>query len=937
MLGLPLAFTVPAALIGLAVLPLLYWLLRVTPPRPRQVPFPPLQLVLGEKPEDETPARTPWWLMLLRLGLAAAVILAMAGPVWNPLAGAKGKNGPLLVLLDDGWPAAGAWARRLEAAREQLAGAGREGRTTALAIASDGARTIQLANAAASAERLNGAKPAPYAPDLSLALPAVKEFLAGQPGASLLWIADGAEPGGATRFAGGLAALAPAGGVTIMRDADTALAIGGTDNQPAGLVARVLRLSAAAPPQGRARALDLKGASLGEASFDFGAGLEATATFDLPVELRNEIARVDIIGEHSAGAVSLLDDRWRRKRVGLVAGTSTDLSQPLLAPAYYVTKALAPFANVHEARQGGADPVVSLLDEKAAVIVLADIGVVSGPAFERLEKFVEEGGTLIRFAGPRLAAASDDLVPVRLRRGGRTLGGSLSWDKPKKLAAFGQASPFHGLAVPAEVTVTRQVLAEPEPGLADKTWAQLEDGTPLVTAARRGKGQVVLMHVTADTTWSNLPISGLFVEMLHRVVTLAGQTTQADKSAGADSSAPALPPQRILDGFGVAGAPPVTAKPVPANYAGLAGPEHPPGFYGVGDTLFAVNALQPGDAFKQANYTALKAVEEPLRATPPADLRPWLIALGLLGLMVDALVSLWLAGGLRAAARPAVAAALLAACLAASLAGVLSPVSPARAAEAAPPAASQRDRDAALTTRLAYVITGNAAVDEASRMGLASLSRVLTQRSSVRPAEPAAVNPAKDDLVFYPLIYWPIAADQPQPPPAAVSRAAEFMKQGGTIIFDTRDALTARPGGTATAEARWLKQLLSGIDVPELEPVPSDHVVTRTFYLISSFVGRTTTGQTWIEALPPVDPADTAPRAARAGDGVSPIIITSNDLAGAWAMDNNGVALLPLVPGEPRQREMALRGGVNLVMYALTGNYKADQVHVRELLERLAH
>ena len=116
MLGLPLAFTVPAALIGIAALPLIYWLLRVTPPRPRTIPFPPLQLVLGHKPQDETPARTPWWLMALRLGLAAAIVLAMAGPVWNPLLGGRGKTGPLLVLLDDGWPAAGSWDKRLQAA-----------------------------------------------------------------------------------------------------------------------------------------------------------------------------------------------------------------------------------------------------------------------------------------------------------------------------------------------------------------------------------------------------------------------------------------------------------------------------------------------------------------------------------------------------------------------------------------------------------------------------------------------------------------------------------------------------------------------------------------------------------------------------------------------------------------------------------------------------
>ena len=88
--------------------------------------------------------------------------------------------------------------------------------------------------------------------------------------------------------------------------------------------------------------------------------------------------------------------------------------------------------------------------------------------------------------------------------------------------AFDKDSPFLGLAAPDEVTVSRQVLAEPEPGLAAKTWARLADGTPLVTAAPRGKGLIVLFHVTADTTWSNLPISGLFVDMLRRIVARAG-------------------------------------------------------------------------------------------------------------------------------------------------------------------------------------------------------------------------------------------------------------------------------------------------------------------------------------------------------------------------------------------------------------------------------
>jgi hypothetical protein len=244
--------------------------------------------------------------------------------------------------------------------------------------------------------------------------------------------------------------------------------------------------------------------------------------------------------------------------------------------------------------------------------------------------------------------------------------------------------------------------------------------------------------------------------------------------------------------------------------------------------------------------------------------------------------------------------------------------------------------ESALTTRLAFVASGDARTDQISRQGLQSLSRALAARTSLSPGEPVGIDPARDELAFYPLLYWPIVADAPQPSPAAVEHAAAFMRQGGTIIFDTRDALATRPGAPPTPEARWLRRLLDGVDVPELEPVPADHVVTKTFYLLDGFVGRYAVGQTWIEAIPPQDPNGDQ-RPARSGDGVSPIIITSNDLAAGWASDKSGEALYSLVPGGPRQHELALRGGINLVMYTLTGNYKADQVHVRDLLERLAH
>ena len=519
----------------------------------------------------------------------------------------------------------------------------------------------------------------------------------------------------------------------------------------------------------------------------------------------------------------------------------------------------------------------------------------------------------------------------------------MSWEAPKKLAPFDAGSPFVGLAVPDEVTVSRQVLAEPDSGLPAKTWAHLADGTPLVTAERRGKGLLVLFHITADTTWSNLPLSGLFPTMLRKIVSLSGEAAptagEDDADTAARTAATTLAPTRTLDGFGVLRSPPATAKPIAASTPSPAGPDHPPGFYGPPDASVAVNTLADDVTLEPLDLTGVGIRQSSLEASAPIDLRGPLLVLTFLLLVADTVASVWLAGGLRLPRRRAVATGLV------IIACAMSPLTfpgPAQAqAQAQSPSAPsvrkdipKRDMDAALATRLAYVLTGDPRVDDASRAGMAGLTRALAQRTSLVPAEPVGLDPSRDELVFYPLLYWPIVATRPQPSAAAIEKIGAFMKGGGTIVFDTRDALTARAAGPPTPEAAWLRKLLAGVDVPELEPVPRDHVVTKTFYLLDSFVGRTTIGQTWIEALPP-DAADSAARPARAGDSVSPIVITSNDLAAAWASTADGEPLYPLVPGGARQRELALRGGINLVMYTLTGNYKADQVHVRDLLERL--
>jgi hypothetical protein len=925
MFGLPLAFAAPAVLAALVGLVGLYFLLRVTPPSPRRAIFPPLRLLIGLDPTETTPARTPWPILALRLAIGALIILAMAEPLWNSFAALSG-SGPLLVVIDDGFAAAPAWDKRMDFARERAQAAARGGRIVAIQTMSQGGQDVAPLDRAGIEGRLRSLSPVPYAPDRAAALPAVERFLAREPNTDILWIADGVEVGGARAFSARLASIARS--VEVVTDNRGALALAGADNEAGALTAQITRSDARAPATGSVRALDVQGREVGRAAFDFGANMTVDARFDLPVELRNDVTELVIDAERSAGATWLIDERSRRRRVAIASGASADVAQPLLAPSYYLKRALQPFADISEWHDSSSDPIVSLLDQKPSVLVLADMSVAPGPELDAITQFLDNGGVLLRFAGTRLAAGDDTLTPTALRRGGRLLGGALSWESPKHIAPFEAGSPFFGLAAPDEVTVSRQVLAEPETGLAEKTWARLADGTPLVTAERRGKGLIVLFHVTADTTWSNLPLSGLFVDMLRRIVAEADAPGQGAAKAKVGAHGTVRPPLRTLNGFGVLGPPPAQAEPIGDDFSGVGDPFHPPGFYGSRDSSRAVNALAEGQALARADYGPLTVHEGALAITPPIDLRRWLLPAALVGLMIDALVSIWLMGGAPLRRPKALAALAVAAAL-----GLVSVPHQLRAAEAAP--ISDRDMDAALSTRLAYVMTGDATVDETSKLGLTTLTRVLASRTSAELAEPVGLDPARDELAFYPLIYWPIVAGLPQPKPEARTRIAAFMKNGGTLVFDTRDALTARPGGSPTSEALWLRTLLEGVDVPELEPVPHDHVLTKTFYLLDRMVGRTAIGQTWIEALPPADPNDRVQRPARAGDSVSPIIIASDDLAAAWAEDIDGRPLFPLIPGGARQRELALRSGVNLVMYTLTGNYKADQVHAKDILERL--
>jgi hypothetical protein len=898
-----ISFGAPWVLLALFVLPLIWFLLRVTPPLPKRVVFPPLRLLLGLRDEEQTPAGTPWWLMLLRLLTAAAVITALSAPQLGRTLSIAGK-GPIVLLVDNGWTAAHDWDTRKGLAEEAVRLAADQRRGVAI-LATAERPDASLLNSGDAERAVRALSPKPWFASRREALNALtKARFAARP--EILWLSDGVDDGNANEVASTLSRL---GHLRIFTGKDGPLALTGAANTESGLEADLLRTGTGGARAGIVTAYGGQGQTLGSSEFHFDEGKNNTvAHIALPLEMRNETTRLAIVAENSAGAVHLFDQGAPRRAIGLVSGSNTSAEEPLLSDLYYLQRALSPYADLY---QGAISETWS---HSISVLVLADIGKIGGADYNSVAKFVESGGLLVRFAGERMASGSDDLIPVRLRNGGRYLGGALAWAAPQHLAPFPDDSPFGGLAIPSDVTVSRQILAEPSVELSSHSWARLADGTPMVTAARRGKGWIVLFHVTAGPGWSSLPMSGLYVGMLRRLLSLSAGNSPSDMAANAS-----LPAAALLDGFGQFESPTAEAQPIRASAIASSEPsrQHPPGLYGAPGAEAALNAARDDTALLP--FSALPVRTEFYASRSALALLSPLLLIAILLLLLDFILSLALRGY---APRWKLPARGTAAMLGAFL---LLHGGQARADDSF---ASK----AALDTRLAYVITGVGDVDDMSKAGLTGLGQALAQRTSYEPLEPMGVNLEKDDLSFFPLLYWPMDPREKDLSPAALSKIADYMRNGGTILIDTRDLTLGAVRGPNSPGQQTLRRLLSKIDLPPLEPIPSNHVLTKTFYLMSDFPGRSDGGQVWVQASPP---GDSQENPTRGGDGVSPVIIGGNDWAAAWAVDGQGRPLVDVSPGGSRQREMAIRFGINVVMYALTGNYKADQIHVPAILERL--
>ncbi|AGI66399.1 hypothetical protein OAN307_c06720 [Octadecabacter antarcticus 307] len=915
----PIAFATPWLLLGLLILPILWLLLRAVPPAPIRRRFPGVALLLGLSDDTSQTDRTPWWLLLLRLLAVAAIITAFAGPVLNPNEETSG-NGPLLILVDGTWADARDWQRRVDRIDAALAEAARDGRTAALVTLTDlppGSPVFQ--DAQAVQQRLPALQPRPYAPDAD-ALNDWADSLIGQ--FDTFWISDGLDRDSRDTL---LAALEQRGTVTAFESPRPVLGLRAAQFEDSDVTVTALRAASGIETEATITAIGLDPAGverhLSSAIATFDATItQATATFDLPPELRNRVTRFEILGLRSAGAVTLTDDALKRREVALLAGANYRESIDLLSPLHYLEQALIPTADLIDGT------LQDVLLANPDVIILADVATLTAIEADTMLEWVENGGLLVRFAGPRLAASDisrideDPLMPVRLRIGGRSIGGAMSWGEPKVLAPFPISSPFFGLSIPDDVAITAQVMAQPDPTLAQRVIAQLADGTPLVTRKTAGTGSIVLFHVTANAEWSTLPLSGLFVQMLERLAV----STRPSAPTAEDLIGTSWMPEDVLDAFGdLARAD--TLPGVDGEALATATPSAlmPPGLYAGEDRRIALNVIGHDDTLTTTTWPARIAVEA-LDVVRETLLKGWLLAAALVLLTIDIIASLALSGRLRGPRAAAVATVLIALMIAPQ-------------ADAQNPA--QDDSFAIAATAdvvLAYVLTGIPRVDDMSDAGLYGLSNTLFQRTSIEPSFPVGIDLETDELAFFPFIYWPITADQQLPTREAYAKLNRYLRSGGMILFDTRDADLAR-FGSSSPEGRKLQAIARGLDIPALEPIPQDHVLTRTFYLLQDFPGRHPSRDVWVEAAPAGAEISDGMPFRDLNDGVTPVVVGGNDWAAAWATDRQGNPLVPIgrgMAGE-RQREIALRFGVNLIMHVLTGNYKSDQVHVPALLDRL--
>jgi len=901
-----LTFGNPIALWSLLSIPGVWLLLKIYPPSPKIVTFPPLNFLLKINNDQQTSSNAPLWLLLYRILFLILLIFTFANPIYNTKPIFE-KTGPLILLIDNGWSSTTNWESKKEKIYEYINHAEQNNKSIIISLTAQqnkpSDQNFELLSASKARSIIETLMPVPWASNYKLLYKKLESINTNKK-YNIFWFWDGVNHDKQETTQNLVNKLENIGSLTVIDYFNnTPIKIiknvkNETNNE---LLINISRSIGSIQEKVFLRANGPNGEILNRTEATFEVNKRNTkAVILIPNDLKNNLSSISIEDQNSAGSVFLFDEKWKKRNVGIVGDKNTFRTQPLLSPAYYLDRAIKPYSEII------IDDLSLLLEKKLSVIILPGIGTIREELNKKLKSWIKNGGMLIRFAGPNLEGANTDLLPVKLRSiDSRIFGGALSWDKPVSIKTFPIESPLYGITIQDDIIINKQVIAEPSPNLLDKTWASLKDGTPLITAEQINKGINVFFHITANAEWSNIPLTGTFVEILERLISLSAGNQEIDEKLP-------LKPFKLLNSFGRLIDPPNNSLPLNFSHENNNFINRAPGYYG--NELF-LRALNLTDSIKTIEPKTVTFKEETniekFISEKSIQLKSLLLALIILLAIFDTIISLKIKGKINIK----LFKNFLKLSIIFFLVYNINLINKSYA----------KNKVAALQTQLAYIISKDEKINQTSYLGLLELTKILRERTSIEANPPTGIDINKDDIAFYPLLYWPIINDSYSLTDKIISKIQNYMKNGGLIIFDTRDANPSQiVTKISTKKQDILKSLLKDLDLPLLINLPNDHVLKRSFYLLDSLPGRYSGGNIWVEAT-----------AKNSRDGVSSVIIGGNDWASAWAKNKNNKPLFSVIPGGEKQREFSYRFGINVVMYAMTGNYKADQVHIKSILNRL--
>ena len=615
-----------------------------------------------------------------------------------------------------------------------------------------------------------------------------------------------------------------------------------------------------------------------------------------PLKVMNQMHKIEIVEQNHAGAKYYFDDYSKKRKIGIFAENYSYKENPLLSPVYYLEKSLK---EDNILTIGSLDYLIKL---NCSVIIVPDKGNIPEKDHLILSNWLNNGGTLIRFSSTKLAKSNANFLPSsNLFMSVRNVGRTLSLAEMLKINPFKKTSIFHGLPVPKDIVFKKQLIVDNDNSNLQIV-ASLSDKTPLVSLGKRNRGKVFLFHVTANNDWSNLPISSLFAGMLQRIILLSEKNIT--------ESITNLSLTKEINSFG-------DLKNTIRNYTVkdsavlkkvAPSKKFPPGIYENKELTVALNLSNKisDKHFKNSfdkRYRILSNFTEQI-----IDLRPFLIKIILLMFITDMIISMILQNHFKFISffykKKSIMSIFFFLILFVNSDSVYS-------------------ENLLNDTYLAYIKTNDEKLNAISYSGLNTIKNLLETRTSVSPKAVIEIDIIKDPIYSIPFLYWPLSKDLIEINIKTETKIKNYLANGGMILFDVI-GFSRENFSLENSKFKKIENFLSSIEANNLTPITKDHTLTKSFYLLKKFPGRWDNKNLLIESSN-----------LEVNDGVSSVILGFNDWASAWALDNNNNPIFPVVPGGERQREISYRFGINITMYALTGNYKSDQIHFKSILNRL--